>query len=187
MCTSTGSRWPAARPCPRPYCQRQVDSGTPPPGRSTRSRVRPPRSARGRGRLPKRVTKVDSTKWLRHKRGKRRGANGSLSISGPEICSGSSTQTVWVKNNLVCREICGSRPWSGTNKRRKLCNGHSHRVRVLVPERSRRRRDGGTGVDADADGHQRPDSSADGSHGGYPAHDTLLPAIVWMAQAHADT
>ena len=53
-----------------------------------------------------------------------------------------------------------SRPWSGTDKRRKLCNGHSQRVRVPVPERSRRRGAGGTGVDAGTDGHQPPDSSA---------------------------
>ena len=37
-----------------------------------------------------------------------------------------------------------------------MCNGHSQRVRVPVPERSRRRGDGGTGVDAGADGHQPP-------------------------------
>ena len=53
-----------------------------------------------------------------------------------------------------------SRPWSGADKRRKLCNGHSQRVRVPVPERSRRRGDGGTGVDADADGHQPPRDTA---------------------------
>ena len=54
------------------------------------------------------------------------------------------------------RKIVRSRPWSGTDKRRKLCNGHSQKVRVPVPERSRRRGDGGTGVDAGADGHQPP-------------------------------
>ena len=52
------------------------------------------------------------------------------------------------------RKFVRSRPWSGTDKRRKLCNGHSQRVRVPVPERSRRRGDGVTGVDAGADGHQ---------------------------------
>ena len=52
------------------------------------------------------------------------------------------------------------RSWSGTGKRRKLCNGHSQMVRVPLPERSRRRGDGGTGVDADADGHQPPRDTA---------------------------
>ena len=73
-----------------------------------------------------------------------------------EIRSGSSSETVVVKKNLVSRKIVRSRPWSGTDKRRKLCNGHSQRVRVLVSERSRRRGDGGTGVDAGADGYQPP-------------------------------
>ena len=49
-----------------------------------------------------------------------------------------------------------SRPWSGTDKRWKLCNGHAQRARAPVPERSRRRGNGGTGVDAGADGHQPP-------------------------------
>ena len=49
-----------------------------------------------------------------------------------------------------------SRPWSGIDKRRKLCNGLSQRVRVPVLKRSRRRGDGGTGVDAGAEGHQPP-------------------------------
>ena len=54
------------------------------------------------------------------------------------------------------RKFVRSRPWPGTDKRRKLCNGHSQRVRVPVPERSRRRGYGGTGVDAGVDGHQPP-------------------------------
>ena len=59
------------------------------------------------------------------------------------------------KEPCLRRKIVRSRrpPWSGTDKRRKLCNIHSQRVRVPVPERSTRRGDEGTGVDAGADGH----------------------------------
>ena len=72
------------------------------------------------------------------------------------MCSESSSQTVVVKKNQSAVKNCAVTSWSGTDKRRKLCKGHSQRVRVPVPERSRRRGDGGTGVDTGADGHHPP-------------------------------